>query len=527
MKNIVKAFMLILAALIFFGCNNDTDEPKKTTVRLDPTTLTLEVGQSGQIDYPDGIELTWTSSNSNVATVSNGYVTATSPGTATITASAKDGGKGTCVVTVNAKTSDYAVIEGETLVHYTPRLSSAGHFGTNQGTINEDGSYSFVGSLDNDQGGGVQIVFPNPLMLDTWKLLDYDFVEVHFKTTEGSVNVKVKKSGNTRDLKPYPDATSTISLSANTNEGVYVYKTVIAEAGNGIGFQRYSGGPATITIEKAVFSKGTMRTIEFEIPNCSEGHIPIIQVSTVRIPDGRIVNFDGLYNVPPLLDWAEHTFKGWQVKTSAQDFDSNTPITSNLTLVAQWDCTPRIPADMTLNLDASTWKAPPSLAGNQTAGVTWPSVLAETEYDDDTEVLTITFSGKNRERAIIPLNSDQIIELMSTTASGVTFRIIGTAEYEDEEPSTSQFRFTLGDPSGTGTWAGSNNDTNDVFTENLLAYRAFDNKSNANFSYFMIQAMYHDGTGYNNMTTEFPKVIMKIKSIVIDIGNTSSTPLAP
>lgn len=76
-----------------------------TSVAVSPTSLNLEVGQTGTLtatvkpDNATNKTVTWTTSNDKVATVANGVVTAVGKGTATITAAA--GGKtATCTVTV-------------------------------------------------------------------------------------------------------------------------------------------------------------------------------------------------------------------------------------------------------------------------------------------------------------------------------------------------------------------------------------------------------------------------------------------
>lgn len=85
------------------------EEAKKVNgVTLDKDTMNLTVGVSGQLTAtvtPSSAvnkNVTWTSSNSNVATVdSNGRVTAVAEGTATINVTTEDGGKtATCLVTV-------------------------------------------------------------------------------------------------------------------------------------------------------------------------------------------------------------------------------------------------------------------------------------------------------------------------------------------------------------------------------------------------------------------------------------------
>jgi hypothetical protein len=85
-----------------------------TGVTLDKSSLTLaKVGDSEtlvatvQPDNATNKNVTWSSSNPNVASVSNGLVTALAPGTAAITVTTQDGGKtATCSVTVPTPAAD-------------------------------------------------------------------------------------------------------------------------------------------------------------------------------------------------------------------------------------------------------------------------------------------------------------------------------------------------------------------------------------------------------------------------------------
>ena len=81
-----------------------------TGITLNQNAYSLDVGNSFQLtatitpNYATNKGVTWSSSNTSVATVSTtGLVTAKSPGTATITCTAKDGSgvKATCSITVN------------------------------------------------------------------------------------------------------------------------------------------------------------------------------------------------------------------------------------------------------------------------------------------------------------------------------------------------------------------------------------------------------------------------------------------
>ena len=84
---------------------------KVTEVKLDKDSLSLEVGGTATLtatvepDNATNKNVTWTSNNTDVATVVDGIVTAVAPGTATITVTTADGGfTDTCQVTVTAAT---------------------------------------------------------------------------------------------------------------------------------------------------------------------------------------------------------------------------------------------------------------------------------------------------------------------------------------------------------------------------------------------------------------------------------------
>ena len=119
MKLFRTAFLKpLLAALLLCPTGCDTDEPQQpdpkpdpqpesvTGVSLDKQSLELKVGESATLTaqiQPAGAQaaLSWSSSDTKVASVSNGKVTAGAEGSATITASA--GGKSaSCQVTVKA-----------------------------------------------------------------------------------------------------------------------------------------------------------------------------------------------------------------------------------------------------------------------------------------------------------------------------------------------------------------------------------------------------------------------------------------
>lgn len=108
-KFTLLVFMTALISLGFTACSDDDDlkDVSVTGVTITPTTLTLKTGATGTLTatvVPENAAVatvTWSSSDTNVATVDKGVVTAIAEGSATITAKTDDGGfTATCEVTV-------------------------------------------------------------------------------------------------------------------------------------------------------------------------------------------------------------------------------------------------------------------------------------------------------------------------------------------------------------------------------------------------------------------------------------------
>ena len=107
-----KIISIILSfwGIVLIGCSEEPAPVAVASVTLDSTSIILEEGESRNLTAtvsPSNAEnktVLWTSSNSSVASVKEGLVTALKPGSATITVKTEDGGKtATCQVTVNKR----------------------------------------------------------------------------------------------------------------------------------------------------------------------------------------------------------------------------------------------------------------------------------------------------------------------------------------------------------------------------------------------------------------------------------------
>jgi uncharacterized repeat protein (TIGR02543 family) len=413
-------------------------------------------------------------------------------------------------------------IEGDTLVHNSPKLEGSGSWGADLGTANEDGSYTFDSTAGQYNGGAALYNFPVPQAGDKWSLSNYDLFEIFLKITDGSVDVIVKPGNGGSpniDLWEYPSGNRYPTLSSSVNNGDFTYKAVISEGIGGIGFQRNRDGPATVKIEKVVYSKGTIRTITFN----GGDYAAMPAINPIKIIDGRTVNFNGgnFYAMPLKPTRPSYTFDKWFNVTDNADFDPSTPITKDITLSARWTEGEPEKVDMKLNLDPTSWGELPPNAANQSGGWTWPSDYATSSYSSG--VLTLTFSGDNRQRAIIPLSTVQVNELINTPEGGVTFKIDGTVKNEDGTDSVAEFRLHLGDPSGTSGWNGTDTGLQTALKDHLVEYASFSgSKSATTLKWFMIQAMYKYDNDVDSIQSGFPKVILTVNSITIDIGDTTN-----
>ena len=171
-----------------------------TAVVLSQSALSLEAGGSGvltaAVTPADAIDstLTWSSSNTGVATVNNGTVTAVAAGSAVITAQAASGASAQCTVTVTRPAQpepqptagSYAAFPGvpdfgallgiDALVDLTdPTDGSGGYFYTSTdisqaGHMSDfadlyvnalmDGGFYMLGEFENDDGG-TTLIFDN------------------------------------------------------------------------------------------------------------------------------------------------------------------------------------------------------------------------------------------------------------------------------------------------------------------------------------------------------------------------------
>lgn len=131
--NCFTASLSALGPVALIDVNEATGDTAVTSVKLNRSALSLEVGETGKLSptvLPDTAtdkSVTWSSNNAAVATVStNGTVTAKKAGTAVITATAVNGRSASCTVTVTGGTTDPNPGQPEAVVSADVALRNAG-----------------------------------------------------------------------------------------------------------------------------------------------------------------------------------------------------------------------------------------------------------------------------------------------------------------------------------------------------------------------------------------------------------------
>jgi len=126
---------------------------KPGSISVYPTSKTMYIGDTATITAdtsPSGKTVSWSSSNSSVATVSNGTVTAKASGSATITASFTYGGntyKETCSITVNTPSISLSSTSKSVYIGDTFSLSTTTY--PNGKTVNWSSSNTSVATVSN------------------------------------------------------------------------------------------------------------------------------------------------------------------------------------------------------------------------------------------------------------------------------------------------------------------------------------------------------------------------------------------
>lgn len=124
-KILLTLLILVMAISLFVACGTPPPPPEgEETITLSQTSLTIEQRGSASLSAivtPDNADktVTWSSSDTSIATVNNGVVRGVKVGTAIITATTVGGKSATCTVTVVMNTGDVIPVNGVIVVPST------------------------------------------------------------------------------------------------------------------------------------------------------------------------------------------------------------------------------------------------------------------------------------------------------------------------------------------------------------------------------------------------------------------------
>lgn len=198
---------------------NSTPPTPTPSITLSPTTASVVVGHTvtlaAKIENANGATVTWSSNNSNVATVLNGVVTGVTEGEATITARITGTNyTATCIVTVTDNTSP--VVEGDTYV----KVTSTSDLTNGQYLIvYEDGSLAFNGGLGtlDVANNGIAVTINDGQIKVTENTESAEFtIDVNSGTIKSASGFYIGNTSNSNGLLARTSLlTNTITISNN------------------------------------------------------------------------------------------------------------------------------------------------------------------------------------------------------------------------------------------------------------------------------------------------------------------------
>ncbi len=200
---------------------NSTPPTPTPSITLSPTTASVVVGLTvtltAIIENANGATVNWTSSNTSVATVSNGVVTGKAAGSAIITAKITVNGTiytATCNVTVTNNTTP--VVEGDTYV----KVTSTSDLTDGQYLIvYEDGSLAFNGGLGtlDVANNGIAVTINDGQIKVTENTESAEFtIDVNSGTIKSASGFYIGNTSNSNGLLARTSLlTNTITISNN------------------------------------------------------------------------------------------------------------------------------------------------------------------------------------------------------------------------------------------------------------------------------------------------------------------------
>ena len=260
--------------------------------------------------------------------------------------------------------------------------SSSTH-GTWDGTDNEDNTFSAVVQ------GGIRYKFPADT--DTFKLSDYDFVEVTY-TASSVVDIVVKQYNSGGDLDVFAG-----DISNGTDQTIRI--ELRYASGGGFAIQKWrAGAEMTIAFTKVTFIKGTRYAVDY-----STGDAAVAPPTTPAFfVDGTKVG-----NTLPTLVRSGYIHLGWAI--SSTNLDANTNVTAALfsgtptTLTARWKVATVQAAQSVVFSSSNLFKKGSggqepdfTVVDTPTTGIGYTVSTHSNSYGNSWVYFTYTFTGTSR-----------------------------------------------------------------------------------------------------------------------------------
>ncbi|MBQ7649083.1 MAG: Ig-like domain-containing protein [Paludibacteraceae bacterium] len=118
-----KLLIFAMAALAFVACKPQQEQPDQTKLSLNESEITVKKDATFQLTA--NLDVTWTSANEKVATVSAGLVKGIAKGETTVTAESKDGQKAACKVIVTDDGEENPPVDVDTYKDFAQLQGSA------------------------------------------------------------------------------------------------------------------------------------------------------------------------------------------------------------------------------------------------------------------------------------------------------------------------------------------------------------------------------------------------------------------
>ena len=234
--------------------NNTTAKPTPTSIKIQPTTISLGAGESYTLTKSvspsnASTSYTWSSSNTSVATVSNGKVTAKKSGTAYITVKTSNGKTAQCKVTVkpaptSVKTNPTSVTLGVGEKYTISENTNSGSY-ANAANLKWSTSNSSVATVAKGSANKATI---------TAKDVGTAYIKITLyngKTAQCKVTVKpAPTSVKTNPASVTLGKGETYTISENTNSGSYA---------NAANLKWSTSNSSVATVTKGSANKATIK----------------------------------------------------------------------------------------------------------------------------------------------------------------------------------------------------------------------------------------------------------------------------